>query len=150
MSKTDLWDRLGKTYGPVRDRVENIVFYEPNCGCWLWGGAVSANGYGTMTVLGRTKMAHRASYEAYNGAIPAGLHIDHKCKVRCCVNPEHLEAVTVKVNNSRSPRPITLATHCKHGHAFSGDNLQIGRQRRCMECNRRVALASYHRSKANV
>lgn len=136
--------------GSVKDRIENIVFFEPNCGCWLWGGSVASTGYGTMTVLGRTRMAHRASYEAYKGAIPVGLHIDHLCKVRCCVNPEHLEAVTVQVNNSRSPASVKLATHCKHGHPFSGDNLQIGRQRRCRECNRGVALASYHRSKANA
>lgn len=129
------------------ERVERLTSPEPNTGCWLWTGAVSKNGYGTMTVGGKTRMAHRISYSAYKGAIPDGLHIDHRCKVRSCVNPSHLEAVTVGENNRRSPKPIVLATHCKHGHPFSGDNLQVGRQRRCRECNRRIGLASYYKSK---
>jgi hypothetical protein len=138
---------MTKVYGPVRDRIENIVFFEPNSGCWIWGGAVASSGYGTITVSGKTIMAHRASYEAHKGPIPSGLHIDHKCKVRCCVNPNHLEAVTVGENNRRSPKTIVLATHCKHGHPFSGDNLQVGRQRRCRECNRNIGLRSYYKNK---
>lgn len=142
---------LPKVYGSIADRIANRVSTEPNSGCWVWLGSVGRNGYGTITIDGRTRMAHRASYEAFVGPIPPRLHIDHKCKVRCCVNPGHLEPVTVAENNRRSPSTQPLRTHCKHGHPFSGENLQIGRQRRCRECSRQVALRSYHRRRsANV
>lgn len=145
-----LWERLGKVYGPVSARIEARITPEPNTGCWLWLGAVGRRGYGTMTINGQTAMAHRASYEAFVGPIPDGLHIDHLCKVRSCVNPGHLEPVTPAENAARSPKPITLQSHCKHGHPFIGENLiWKGKQRACRECSRRVALASYHRRQAN-
>lgn len=131
----------------LAERIERLAMPEPNSGCWLWTGSLGTAGYGSIRVSGKTRSAHRVSYEAFLGSIPAGLHIDHKCKVRCCVNPSHLEPVTVRENNRRSPRTFVLATHCKHGHPFSGENLQIGRQRRCRECNRRIGLASYYKAK---
>lgn len=138
--KTALWDKLGK-------RVLDNCMPEPNSGCWIWTGYLHKNGYATVKFDNskRTMMAHRVSYLSFKGEIPGGLVLDHKCKNRSCVNPDHLEPVTYAVNNSRSPKTIRLATHCKHGHPFSGGNLQIGRQRRCRECNRRVGLASYYK-----
>lgn len=150
----EIWNKLGKTakvYGSVSDRVWNLVAPEPNTGCWLWLGAVNHSGYGTMTIGRRTRMAHRASYEAHKGAIPEGLAIDHRCKVRSCVNPDHLEPVTTAENNRRSPKMTPLATHCIHGHPFSGDNLSWdGKQRRCKECNRIVALRSWRKKNGKL
>ncbi len=100
-------------------------------GCHLWSGAVGGNGYGTFWKDGKVIHAHRASYEMFVGAIPIGLHIDHLCKQKLCVNPDHLEAVTQGENNRRNTR-----THCRKGHMFTADNsLTAGRiSRTCKTC----------------
>jgi hypothetical protein len=78
---------------------------EPNSGCWLWTAYIDKGGYGNFR-MGRQSslMAHRVAYEALVGDIPAGLVVDHSCRTRCCVNPEHLEPVTQKENTARMSR----------------------------------------------
>jgi hypothetical protein len=72
----------------------------PDGPCWIWTGCVSPTGYGTMQVPGRKgpKGAHRVSYELHKGPIPEGLHVHHICFRRNCVNPDHLEALTLGDN----------------------------------------------------
>lgn len=72
----------------------------PFSGCWIWTGALDGRGYGQMaTTNGKSpKKAHRVSYELFNGAIPDGLVVRHKCDIPCCVNPWHLEIGTQKDN----------------------------------------------------
>lgn len=95
-------------------------------GCWLWIGQSHSGGYG---VLGKGKgreYAHRISYRIFKGMIPKGLTIDHLCRVRCCVNPEHLEAVTSRENTLRGESISALhkrKSHCKYGHELVSDNL---------------------------
>lgn len=77
------------------------IFPVTESGCWLWTGAVDFSGYGTAFYKRKQTRAHRASYEIHFGPIPNGLTIDHLCRVKCCVNPAHLEAVTLRENNLR-------------------------------------------------
>jgi len=70
--------------------------------CWLWTVATTTAGYGEFQVNKKTVYAHRWAYEHFKGLIPIGLHIDHLCFVRHCVNPQHLEAVTLAENNRRA------------------------------------------------
>jgi hypothetical protein len=75
---------------------------DPDTGCWLWQGDRSPKGYGSIkTPSGQRLGVHRYFYELYRGPIPDGLEIDHLCRRRNCVNPEHMEAVTHLVNIRR-------------------------------------------------
>lgn len=136
----------------VQSRIRKIVG-----GCWLWTGTINYKGYGAISVNGRTKPAHRVVYEREIGPIPSGLVLDHLCRVRNCVNPAHLEAVTTAENNRRSA-PFNPASqrfgdafagarwrggkqtqsHCFHGHEMTPKNTLVwsGDRRRCRECER--------------
>ena len=88
-------------------RSKGFWFYvEKTESCWLWKGSRAKNGYGNFHVPGSgmngsTVYAHRYSYEEIKGKIPYGMDLDHKCRVRHCVNPEHLEVVTRSENLKR-------------------------------------------------
>lgn len=123
--------------GPLLERFEHFTMPEPNTGCWLWNGEITLWGYGHLSYAGRKLRAHRVSYELFKGPIPVGLEIDHLCRVRCCVNPDHLEAVTRSANMRRSPLIMRRGrTHCKNGHPYDGwhsDGYRI-----CRTCNRQA------------
>lgn len=126
----------------IAARILDGVMFEPNSGCWLWERHIKNNGYGTITIKdgGRwlTKHAHRVSFQAFVGPVPDGLDLDHKCRVRSCVNPDHLEPVTRSVNLSRSPimnRQLGKA-HCPAGHLYSGlDNRGARICHKCLAAN---------------
>lgn len=118
--------------------------------CWLWTACKNGDGYGQFALAGM-RGAHRVSYEWAKGAIPEGLEIDHLCRIRHCVNPEHLEAVTHRENTLRGDTVAATSaakTHCPKGHPLSGDNLANLRDgtRRCLTCNRR----QYHERKKRL
>lgn len=123
------------------DRFWNKVMPEPNSGCWLWDGCTTV-GYGRIYMDGKLALAHRVSYEAHKGPIPDGLQVDHLCRVKSCVNPDHLEAVTAKENMSRVPTSAATLkrdqTHCIHGHKYTQANTyrRPDGRRMCRECNR--------------
>lgn len=111
--------------------------------CWLWTGTLNPKGYANFSAGGTTVIAHRWAFERFVGPIPDGLHIDHLCRVRRCVNPDHLEAVTLTENNRRS-KP--MSPYCPHGHLKDGvDNKG---KRFCRECGRISARERAARARA--
>lgn len=110
--------------------------------CWQWVGGGDGMGYGYFWNGKRCVRAHRFSYETFVGPIAVGLQIDHLCRNRLCVNPEHLEPVTQKVNLLRGesqPARNAVKTHCVHGHEFTPENTyhKPGESwRNCRTCTR--------------
>ena len=124
------------------DRFMNFVSPEPNSGCWLWSGNCSPDGYGMFQIGSVNKQtAHKFSYQSFVGKIPDGLQLDHKCRVRCCVNPEHLEPVTMRENILRGmslPAINARKSSCKHGHALTEENVRRRKDgsRNCKACDK--------------
>jgi hypothetical protein len=115
------------------DKLMSKVEKQEN-GCWIYTGPKFKNGYGRFYYPDNGQFAHRFSYEHFNGSIPKGLQIDHLCMNKLCVNPEHLEAVTLQENIRRFNK---TRTHCKRGHEFTKENtyLKNGNKRICRICN---------------
>lgn len=67
--------------------------------CWLWQGCRDPEGYGRIQVNGRSAYAHRLAWADRNGQIPDGMMLDHQCRTRHCVRPDHLKVVTNKLNS---------------------------------------------------
>lgn len=108
-------------------RISHKIDYEGPGGCWVYSGFILRNGYGQVyDGTRRNAFAHRAVFEAVVGPIPAGLQLDHICRNRACVNPDHLEPVTAYENLLRADNAMTrnmARTHCRFGHPLSGDNI---------------------------
>lgn len=111
-------------------------------GCWLWVASCSPSGYGHFRVDGKTVRAHRFAYEYWHGPIPADKELDHCCRVRACVNPAHLEAVSHQENvlrgEARAAANARKAVCPKCGGAFTTTNRG---SRRCRPCGNAAAYA---------
>ena len=108
--------------------------------CWLWTRSVNSSGYGQSFINGERRVVHRIAYELLVGPIPAGLQLDHLCRVRTCVNPAHLEPVTQHQNMARGL--WAMRTHCPSGHAYDDTNTNRYRGRRyCRACHRKAVSA---------
>jgi len=122
-------------------------------GCWLWTAAKFPNGYGAFWTGSKMTCAHRAGYELLVGPVAAEHDLDHLCRVRACVNPEHLEPVTRRENLMRGAGLSALnaaKTHCVHGHEFTEENTgtTVRGGRRCRACDRDVHARQRERLRA--
>ncbi len=124
---------------------------EPMSGCKIWLGGLN-RGYGRLKIQGHTVYAHVAAYELEHGKVPDGLELDHKCRVRCCIEDHHLEAVTAKENIRRGRLYRKLKTHCPHGHPMVGRNVVVfygARQCRACRVARTAIWCAKHRRKSH-
>ena len=136
------WYRTGSPLGragvkPI-DRFDKYWVRVEGSGCWAWTGGLDTSGYGIFSVNGNSVGAHRWSYQHHVGPVPEGLELDHLCRVRRCVNPEHLEPVTSQVNTLRGQSPMAAnarKTHCPSGHPYDQVNTNWYDGRRyCRAC----------------
>lgn len=132
----------------TRYSIEDRGYESP---CWIWTHSKSKSGYGIFQITRKEfieSVAHRAAYILLVGKIPDGVELDHRCRQRDCVNPEHLELVTHQVNVLRGDTfaaTNAAKTHCPRGHAYSEENTYVHRgQRHCKTCKR------IHRAKHNA
>lgn len=111
--------------------------------CWTWKAGKNGDGYGTFGVDGAARGAHRIAYEMLVRPVPVGLELDHLCRNRACVRPDHLDPIPHRINVLRGDAPAAVIARrpfCPRGHAY--DRLEGGKYRRCSICrreNRRAA-----------
>ena len=132
-------------------------------GCWIAGTSPDKDGYCQVTdctgLKPVTRRSHRVIWEHFNGPIPVDMVIDHLCRTRRCVNPDHMEIVTRGENTRRGG--ASLKTHCPKMHPYKGDNLYINTygKRECNICRKeawtknnrkRSALAAMSKARSTV
>lgn len=121
-------------------RFWNKLCFCSDNGCWTWGAA-KIQGYGRFMHNYKSVWAHRLSYECLIGPIPSGLQLDHLCRNRACVNPDHLEPISRHENILRGISPSAenaRKTHCIYGHELKGENVYVRpsspEKRECYQC----------------
>lgn len=154
------------------ESIEAKIIPVPFSGCWLSLIGLTQNGYSIVKYHGEPRLAHRLFYEHYKGRIPENLTLDHLCRVRCCVNPDHLETVSHRENCLRGTAFVVEnanKTSCINGHSFNLENTYMTKTgaRQCRRCRnasvarwantehgkqkvRGYSLKWYHANKAKV
>lgn len=125
----------------IKKRLEASSIPVTETGCWLWLG-YTEKGYGRFSVSGVTRRVHCVSYVVYNGAIPKGVCVLHKCDITICCNPNHLFLGTRKDNIMDMVKKrrhwLHNKTHCKNGHEYTLENTYFYKRKNnriCRICN---------------
>lgn len=142
--------------GTISERLYRNVAIDPTTGCFNYlRGKI--NGYGTIgrSGGGDNQQTHRVSWELWSGPIPDGMELHHICDNKACCNPSHLEPVTRKEHQARSPRWVGHRTHCPRGHELSPDNLVRSLFlkkgiRTCLTCAREAGRKHYAANRDEV
>lgn len=127
----------------LTERFESKFIKKGDSECWEWIASISTPGYGQISEggrKGRNLGAHRVSYELYKGKIPNDLVVDHICRNRRCVNPNHLRLITrvenVMIGDTICAKKLA-ATHCSNGHEYTQNNIYLyNNHRHCRECRK--------------
>jgi hypothetical protein len=137
------------------DRFWKSVEVGHPAGCWWWAAKINTGGYGHFRTgsgtagTEQTHLAHRYAFELLIGPIPVGMQLDHLCRNRACVNPDHLEPVIPGENTRRAS--AAKKTHCKRGHRYTPENTyrqaSTGR-RSCVTCRRAASRDSHYGRRA--
>lgn len=147
--------RLRHGLNPYADRGQPLAvrfhnrYWIDESGCWLWTSTIASTGYARIS----RKAAHRVSYELHKGPVPTGLVLDHLCRIKHCVNPDHLEAVTQAENVRRHNELLgekQYAVTCSRGHDQAVYGHHRSGYRRCAECDRETARRRHHAKKTAV
>ena len=118
------------------ERFRSKVAVDPNTGCWIWTATSNPDGYGLFWYDKKMSGAHIAAFLLAGEEIPTGYELDHLCRVRACVNPAHLEAITHR-ENLRRGGAARQSPKCKKGlHFFTKANtyVQPNGNRICRKC----------------
>jgi hypothetical protein len=128
--------------------------YSDSTKCWNWKGNKHYTGYGRFSIHHVWFFAHRVAYDTLIGKIPDGLVLDHAvCQNRGCVNPFHLEPVSIGENIKRGFSSWKTRTHCKNGHEWNEENTynyEKGGYRSCRACGREARARGYARARADA
>jgi len=149
MNGTRAYSRLksnpAERFESYTDRDGPVPEDRPSLGrCWTWKASHFRNGYGAFHPRhGETTTAHRYAYESLRGEIPEGIVVDHLCRNRGCVNPDHLEGVTNDENLRRGAGHRLrngMTNDCINGHRYTPSNTYTNPNDptdiRCRECSR--------------
>jgi hypothetical protein len=136
---------------------EKVQRPDDEAGCWLWRAGLQSEGYAQFYWRRKKDYGHRVAYMVLEGEIPSGLELDHLCRVRQCVNPEHLEPVTPRVNSLRGVSPPAMNARkvcCKNGHpldegnVYQSKSMKVKGERRCKTCWREQLKRRYRELRA--
>ncbi len=133
------------------DLLIGIATPEPTTGCWLCLVGSDNEGWPRLKLNGRRDYVYRLVYRILVGPIPDGMDVDHRCRQRYCLNPDHLEAVTRSVNTQRIRGWGLRRARCRRGHEMTPENTLPGDnpgERRCATCRRELKRAAYARTRA--